>query len=192
MPRKMPPPTERNCGSCTAPFMATFYSTGTRGIQQKRFCSLACKQRNNAPFKHGQARREKITSEHSIWRSMLSRCVAGTYSAEHYGNRGIVVCERWRCSFANFIADMGPRPSGKHSVDRIDNNGNYEPLNCRWATLHEQARNRRNNTVIEFRGQARTLIEWSEITGIKFSTLSSRIHAKKWSIDRALTTVPAR
>ncbi len=79
---------------------------------------------------------------------MKDRCYnSKAVSYKHYGGRGITVCNRWRQSFANFLADMGLRPSSKHSLDRIDNDGNYEPSNCRWATRIQQNRNKRFNPI---------------------------------------------
>ena len=95
------------------------------------------------PLKHGQATRSRKTSEYGTWQAMIRRCESPKATDyEHYGGRGIAVCERWR-SFENFFADMGPKPSPKHSIDRDDNNADYEPRNCRWSTAKEQARNRR-------------------------------------------------
>ncbi len=124
--------------------------------------------------------------EHLVWRKMLERCTSSKdASYPNYGGRGITVCDRWR-DFAMFIADMGPRPSPKHSIDRIDVNGNYEPGNCRWATKKQQARNTRRTRLITVGDRSMTMAEWSEVSGIPFHAVKCRIQ-RGWSPYRAVT-----
>lgn len=128
--------------------------------------------------------------ESVIWHGLTSRCFSPNNAAfDRYGGRGITVCERWRgpYGFANFLSDMGPRPSPAHSIERIDNNGNYEPTNCVWATSVQQGRNKRNNHVIEYNGESLCLSAWAERLGIQGGTLLHRIRSG-WPIEKALTT----
>lgn len=137
---------------------------------------------------HGQSmtRLRKASPEYVAWAEMIKRCEnPNCKSYERYGARGITVCSRWRKDFAAFLADMGPKPSPEHSLDRRDNSGNYDPENCRWATRKEQARNRRTSRLITFNGESKTLAEWGEIRGMNPLTLRIRIHAG-WSLEDAL------
>lgn len=128
--------------------------------------------------------KNKTGSYHS-WRAMMTRCY---YKSSHkypsYGGRGISVCQRWHV-YENFLADMGERPLNL-TLDRRDNNGNYEPGNCRWATQIVQNRNRRDNRKIQFAGENISQTEWAERTGIPLGTIRHRLK-KGWSIERALT-----
>lgn len=134
--------------------------------------------------KHGMS----YTPEHNAWRAMKSRCYdKNRIYYKDYGGRGIQVCDRWLHSFENFYEDMGDRPT-KTSLDRIDNNGDYSPDNCRWATSSEQNRNRRNIKI----HKGKTLTEWARHLGIKQSTLSQRYYVYGWSIDRCLDTPVSR
>lgn len=111
-----------------------------------------------------------------VWRMMFQRCenpMAVGYS--NYGGRGIRVYEGWK-DFIKFLADVGERPSMRHTLDRIDINGNYEPGNVRWATAKEQCRNKRNNVILEYNGVSKTAVEWAEEFGIKVFTIYQRLN----------------
>lgn len=136
--------------------------------------------------RHGHARNGRQSAMYTTWLEIVERCEKPKHPAYAlYGGRGISVCPRWRKDFAAFLADVGPKPSLKHSLDRKDVNGNYSPDNVRWATKVEQARNKRNNLIVLFRGRSMTLAEAVEISGIPYATAYRRIH-EGWPIDEAL------
>jgi len=152
-----------------------------RSEEQK---SCGCLQRVSK-FIHGKTN----SPEHRAWRAMTGRyCNPNRLGYENYGGRGIKVCERWRDSFVAFYEDVGKKPSPKHTLDRIDNDGDYEPGNCRWATRKEQGRNRRTCVSLEYNGRKLTIAEWAEETGLTYNTLQSRLGRLKWPICKALTT----
>lgn len=125
----------------------------------------------NYVTKHGLAG----TAEHNIWCGMRKRCNnPHDRLYPYYGGRGIRVCERWS-DFATFLADMGPRPSPVHSVERRDNGHGYEPGNCYWATRIEQMRNRRGNLYVTYRGETLCVAAWAERLGIDHNTIRRRI-----------------
>lgn len=127
------------------------------------------------------------TPEFCVWQSMIARCYIKSQGHYYfYGGRGIRVCDEWRHSFETFLCDIGKRPSPKHSLDRIDTNGNYQVDNCKWSTATEQNRNTRRNRRITFRGETRCLSEWVEILGLNYRTLASRLKAG-WDLERAMT-----
>ncbi len=136
---------------------------------------------------HGHTVGRVIPREYTCWQQMLNRCRnPKTTHYEDYGGRGITVCARWSL-FENFLADMGPAPAGM-TLDREDNDGNYEPGNCRWATPVEQARNTRRNVFLEVDGRQVCLTEAAEMRGLKVTTLWQRLFAYNWTVERALNT----
>jgi len=119
---------------------------------------------------------------------MHRRCYTTNPSTRRrYYDRDITVCDRWH-TFENFFEDMGHPPTDTHSIDRINNLGNYEPSNCRWATPKEQSRNTRRNRLIEWDGELVPAVTLAERYGIPYKTFFARITAYKWTVDRALNT----
>lgn len=131
-------------------------------------------------------------AEYRAWSGMRTRCRNPKFvDWMIYGGRGIKVCDRWN-SFAMFFADIGAKPSPRHSVDRIDSDGNYEPGNCRWATAKEQANNwRTRNRKLTFNGETLPLPEWAARLGVTRESLRDRIDSG-WSLQKALTTPAVR
>lgn len=127
--------------------------------------------------------------EHSIWSNIVQRTTnQNCKEYKWYGARGIRMHEEWRTSFDAFLKYVDGLPKAGTTLDRIDNNGNYEPGNLRWATHKEQSNNARSNRIIEFNGKTMTLSQWADATGIPSPTLGARINRLKWPIERALTT----
>lgn len=140
-----------------------------------------------AKTKHGHALASGRTPTYQVWCSMRRRCseMATGDDYRDYFLRGIRVCDQWQ-DYQQFLADMGERPAGM-SIDRYpNNNGNYEPGNCRWATNLEQARNKRNTVRLEINGISKTTREWGEQYGLSRETIKNRIE-RGWSVERAVT-----
>lgn len=134
----------------------------------------------------GHAPGGKRTPTLNAWTNMMARCTNPKRSDyQFYGGRGISVCDRWRESFAAFLEDMGPKPTGM-SLDRIDNAQGYGPENCRWATKHQQMQNTRHTRLITFNGRTQGLNAWAKEIGINKESLRTRLE-RGWSVDRALT-----
>ena len=124
------------------------------------------------------------------WRGVRTRCTVPTDRLfARYGGRGIRVCPEWASSFATFVRDIGPKPSQAHSIERRDNNGHYEPGNCRWATAQEQANNRRDSRLVAYGGRIQTVAQWTRELGLSTTSLYARLN-KGWTVERALTQPP--
>jgi hypothetical protein len=143
----------------------------SQALREGRTISCGCHQKkraSEASKKHGMSH----TTVHNRWMGMIGRCTnPRNHAYKDYGERGIKVCDRW-LKFENFYADMGEPPTEQHSLDRIDNNGDYNPENCRWATKAEQANNRRSSKLITFQGITMTQREWEKFLNVP----EKRIH----------------
>lgn len=137
---------------------------------------------------------DKIRWKHPLNRcytSMVVRCENPNSNRYHrYGARGIKVCDRWRergSGFWNFVEDMGERPES-YTLERIDNNADYTPENCRWASYREQAMNRSTNRSFTYSGKTQSLGEWASELGFTRTLLTTRFYTYGWTIEETLTT----
>lgn len=144
-------------------------------VREAKPASCGCKKRelqSLAHSTHGMSRHPAF----AVWRSMLCRCHLPSHQAwKNYGGRGISVCSRWRESFENFWSDMGPTYQPGLCLDRMDNEGDYSPQNCRWATYRQQARNTRNSRLVDSPLGRMLVCELAEKTGINQTTLLYRL-----------------
>jgi hypothetical protein len=140
-------------------------------------------------YKHGG----KGTSEYRVWKHVIKRCTnRNAKEWPNYGGRGITVCDQWRNDFAAFLADAGKRPSDEHTLDRINNDGNYEPGNVRWTTRKQQNLNKRTNRIVTFNGVTQTVTEHASTAhakklGLGPDVVLDRLNKLGWSVERALT-----
>lgn len=178
-----------NCGNSKSLLLNHLRTGATRSCG----CLLREKSRERMrsiqPLGRGGSRRHGQSGEpeYHVWRSMKARCVnPNTSNFRHYGQRGIKVCKRW-LSFDAFFADMGKRPSAKHQLERINNNGNYSKQNCRWATCSEQARNRRSTRFITFNGERLPATVWADRLGLNRGAIAQRLNTG-WTLRDAVTT----
>lgn len=138
-------------------------------------------------MKHGHAVRGNTNPVYRVYLGMKRRCYNPRCADyPYYGGRGISICDRWLASFENFLSDMGERPKG-HSIERKDNNGNYEPSNCVWATRTVQMRNRRSCRIVTFQGREMSLVEAAEKAGISYDVVSDRVNRLGWTVSEALS-----
>ena len=125
--------------------------------------------------------------EWKSWMNMRARCLnPKAINYERYGGRGITICERWK-SFESFYADMGPKPSPRHTLERKDNMRGYEPGNCIWDTPENQVNNRRSNINITMNGKTQTLARWCRELGLNYKNILPRIRELGWDPVRAIT-----
>lgn len=158
-----------------------WHSELTRG----RPMSCVCSQRET---RSAAAATHHMTGspEYRSWLAMRQRCAFPSHvHFKDYGGRGITWCHRWD-RFEAFYEDMGPRPSLRHSLDRIDNSLGYSKDNCRWATRVQQMNNTRSSRVVAYKGRSQTVMEWSREAGLPYGTLYARIHRFGWTPTRAL------
>lgn len=177
-----------SCGKSKTTQLGHIRSGAVRscGCLQKESSAIT----GHANTTHGHARPSVRSATYRSWECMKSRCTnPADPGYADYGGRGISVCDSWKSSFEAFLHDMGPRLRGT-TIDRIDVQGNYEPVNCRWAVPSVQHRNKRNNRTVIFNGESMLLIVLSEKTGVPYQRLHERIVRRGWTAEDAVKTPP--
>jgi hypothetical protein len=150
---------------------------------------MAMPGKNHPMYKHGEACAGKRTKEWRAWNSMIRRCTYPSMDRyPQYGGRGIRVCDEWIHDYPQFLEDVGRAPSDDHQLDRIDNDGDYESSNVRWATRSENVRNSRKARYLTLGGTKKTIGDWAKELGINRQTIQMRIDSCGWSVEKALTT----
>jgi len=169
-----------DCGNTHEIYSFSLLSGGVKS------CGCLGKEQLERRTKHGMCSRSEQAPEYSIWESMNQRCRdPNSPSYRLYGAKGVTVCEHWR-DFAAFYADMGPRPSRKHTIDRVDNAKGYEPTNCRWATRIEQNNHTSRNVHVTYDGRTQTVAQWARELGVTYHILRNRLKLG-WDFKRAVT-----
>jgi hypothetical protein len=171
-----------DCGNETRSFKTALKRGQAQscGCLRRELSSQAAKLRKTN-LKHGLSK----TPEYGVWLTMRRRCDdPNVEKFQQYGGRGIKVCERWQ-KFENFISDMGRRPGPEFSIERLDNDGNYEPSNCRWETVQEQSYNKSTTRLLSYKGQEITVHQASKVAGIPKNNIFARLY-RGWSVERAI------
>ena len=165
-----------DCGNTTVSFVHSAKVTG--------HCGCKTQQRlHQRHLKHGQSG----TALYKRWAAMKDRCGnPNNLHYDRYGGRGVRVCERWEDSFEAFCEDMGEPPSGAHTIERVDNDGDYAPGNCCWATRKVQQNNRHGNIIVTINGQTKTLMQWCNAVGKNYGTVQGRMK-RGWDVEKALS-----
>ena len=173
------------CGNLTGVTISCLTNGNTKS------CGCLRKERNIESHKtHGQSR----SRLYYIWNHMKSRCYNKNHKDyKNYGGRGIKICDEWQDNFQAFYDwSMSHGYDDTLTIDRIDNNGNYEPNNCRWVTVKQQNRNRRSNINFTCNGETHCLMDWCKILGLNYNTVYNRFHNCNWSIEKALDIVTTK
>lgn len=175
-------PNRMNCEDCAK--KAVIYSCRIRNNRIAKglcgSCNKPCSKGHTLCEQHlemtRRRRRKPLPPAYDNWKNMKARCNNPKNRAyRYYGGRGISVCSRWQHSFKNFVADMGTKPTPKHTIERINNNGNYEPSNCRWATMKEQSRNTRRTRLITYKGVTKCVRDWEEDLHLPEGCIAARL-----------------
>jgi hypothetical protein len=177
----------KTCTKCRREQPLSAFFRRSDGTGHRAHCK-ACLRRTDDQRASRRALRA-ASPERAVLSLMVQRCHnPKNPSFENYGARGIKVCARWQQSFEAFLEDMGPRPTARHSVERIENSKGYEPGNCKWATRAEQARNTRQNVLITARGRTQCRQAWADEAGIPANAIRDRMEKLGWDAESAIFT----